>query len=1171
MAFPISRATAFRGFTTSEHGESNSHSTRSASTRARRPSTHSSYKGKEPARDDPNGDHVSPTSPIFGSIELSPSRHKPAARATRSPSAEPAPAANTKKASRSSIIAAASDALGFRFGRRRPSIRQPPMPIILPDVIEISAPRRDRDAEDEELDRLRDMAAQSIGLPAMMKPDVYSVQESPVEEQQEPVPQPQTPAPTPEPHHEVPQSPHESSYSIAVPTSPVAAHRHRSRSLLAHSRTNSITLSLTPLPPFPATFHAINPFQQSGTMLYKYYQPSSLRIFALSRNWRHRFMVLSSPTAPAITRGAAVSYLHLFKSSAGEEKEMERLEINEDSVVFIAEEEVAGRKHVVKVGGVDVGAMKKELNHEESGRTMWFLHIADQKEAQKWINVIKTAILGQRTVRAGLGLPGNTFGGIEPRGDMDVMLSMRAQGLISSAATSTSITPASTTTPRSPSRIATSSASPQQAHSERDRNYASSISSHRSQATVARSMSTGAVSALKGLFTGSTSSTNTNSSSGTRPRSTSRAMSIDSQPLPDRDPHEDSFGSMGSHLLGGSNHLRAGAGNGLASELAPSVATHASLPYAGTISILAPESRLERKITSDRPIQWATSTTSVESAPPAPAPGMMSRQERANKAMSLGSLSLQPPPRKRWTSTGPVRPGPDSVVHAYSTQVQAIDEGVVAALAAGVSGRAETEPPSSPTMSGFNFGTPEQRPTRTESFQSVSTLASASAEGANSVSASLERSSSSTRRSSVKRWSRQGVLPKRSSPPVGSLPSVPTSAASSSASVSPSTSRSARHSVDVQPTRSRTSSSHSASSQKSFVSSLPSFSKRTSGSSVYSYTSTLSRPASSHSHRFSIPPPRPAPTSALPPAPDQDPNSDPFYASSSKPSFRDSVTNRAFRLSMSAPKPPPSSVLPPRPDEVDQLQHDIKAARRNSSSSAYSQTSSISFIPASLLPAPPVTVLPPFPPPRGPLPPTPASALPLPNDNSTPKPTPPRPPSRHISIKQRLRILSAPSPAATPPPMQLQPPPDILTNAPPLRRPLPSPLAPFSGDSAASHPLSPILSPSALASTVSPPATPIAEKITMYQNDPSFLQIDTPVTPFLPPPRALPIPPAVVEQPQVTSLSPPPRRASKHVAVAVVDAESPVHEDKPEGAEQPHRLMSLSRPGSVISLGIVSV
>jgi hypothetical protein len=86
----------------------------------------------------------------------------------------------------------------------------------------------------------------------------------------------------------------------------------------------------------------------------------------------------------------------LFKSPGAEEKEVERLEINEDSIVFVAEEEVGGRRNVVKVGGQDVGALKKELNHEEAGRTMWLLQIVDSNEAQKWIAAIKNAILSQR-------------------------------------------------------------------------------------------------------------------------------------------------------------------------------------------------------------------------------------------------------------------------------------------------------------------------------------------------------------------------------------------------------------------------------------------------------------------------------------------------------------------------------------------------------------------------------------------------------------------------------------------------------------------------------------------------------------------------------------------------------------------------------------------------------
>src|ERR1700685_1037210 len=67
------------------------------------------------------------------------------------------------KRSRGSILIQASDALNARFGRRRKTMRQPPpAPIILPGVMEICAPRHDGEVEERE--RLRDAAAQSIGL-----------------------------------------------------------------------------------------------------------------------------------------------------------------------------------------------------------------------------------------------------------------------------------------------------------------------------------------------------------------------------------------------------------------------------------------------------------------------------------------------------------------------------------------------------------------------------------------------------------------------------------------------------------------------------------------------------------------------------------------------------------------------------------------------------------------------------------------------------------------------------------------------------------------------------------------------------------------------------------------------------------------------------------------------
>jgi hypothetical protein len=109
--------------------------------------------------------------------------------------------------------------------------------------------------------------------------------------------------------------------------------------------------------------------------------------------------MLTSPTAIITrTRAPAVSFLHLFKGTGADEKELERLIINEDSVVFVSDDEVGGRRHVIKVGGIGAGAFKKELNVEESGRTMWFLQIEDQTASQQWITGIKNSILNQRSV-----------------------------------------------------------------------------------------------------------------------------------------------------------------------------------------------------------------------------------------------------------------------------------------------------------------------------------------------------------------------------------------------------------------------------------------------------------------------------------------------------------------------------------------------------------------------------------------------------------------------------------------------------------------------------------------------------------------------------------------------------------------------------------------------------
>lgn len=1049
----------------------------------------SSDKGKEPLR----GDSVSLDESVTSkSTDGGPSNSHYHTSSPFMLHGRPRPAESSihgARRTRGSLLIAASDAFSFKFGRRRPSIRQTPVPIILPDVIEISAPRPDEEVE--ERSRLREMAAQAIGLgPFMVQPETHSHEGSTEEDEgSSELPNPRF---TPELRRlgdvrgseSAPnisgRSPHGSSLSVVAPSA-LPPGRYRSGSMLVHARTNSTTMA--PIPPFPTKASSLTTFRQSTAMLPKYYPPSSLRIFALSKSWKSRFLVLSSPTT-LLTRGQtpAVSYLHLFKSSNTEERELERLEINEDSVVFVAEDEVGGRRNVIKIGGVDVGALKKEWNYEEGGRTMWLLQITDPVEAQKWISTIKNAILGQRTVRAGL-LPGTTYGGIEPRGDMDVMLSIRAQGLVTSSSASPRPGPET----------------PPQTISQGDHHYASSISSHsvRSQSTVPKMAPSGTVSTLKGLFTAS------------RPRSASRAASIESERQQvDREVNDDSFTRMGSSLL---NMMRSNTPDSQsATPPANGGANRHTLPFAPSPPIGRP---IDRKILSERqPLQWVT-----KDPPFAP-------KERANRTLSLGAMSLQPPPRKRWTSVGPTIITTTPEESTAKTQVNGIggfantfghksSYGRSSQERASCE-RAETEPSGSPTdLSGFSFGTPEQRP-RAPSLQSVSTYAS----GENAV---AERSSSSTKRSSNgKRWSRQG-LPHRLTPPSGPPPAIPPTHSATRLHVHP-------YAAEIPP--SQTSSSHSVNSQRSVVSSLPSFSKRASGSSFRSVntSSTTQSHSSFHntsaprplsSHRTSMPPPpRPAPTTALPPAPDQDSLKPPeSAAASSKSPFRNSAAHRTFRLSMIAPKPPPSGVLPPRPDEPDYKNH------RRTSSGSYTR-SQLDSIPAS--PIPPLTASP-FPPPVGPLPPTPANA---PSD-ALPAPT-----SRHTSFKQRLRILSAPSPSANVTSTQIS--------------------RPTTASS-----ISPMF-------TTSPPTTPIAEKITLFQNDPSFLQMHTPVLPSMPPPRLF-TPPSE-QYAELISLSPPPRRGSKQVLET--GSESPELLCTPnEKLEGEPRLLSLSRPGSVISLGVVSV
>ncbi|KAJ3867738.1 hypothetical protein EV359DRAFT_33838 [Lentinula novae-zelandiae] len=1156
---------------------------------------------------------------------------------TSTPTSPSSKRSSVSTASSSSRNSALLEFSPFKFGRKKklPPPRQNPnlrMNLILPDVLEISAANslstppagEDTDPmEDEETRervRLREEAAQALGLSIaghQNHGDDYSESGHSVasngtlreeDRMTEILDQADGELPTLNNTHHYQPSPLTSTASLHPPLSPTSTHgRNRSGSMppAFPYHTSALPPSLqqnlhqaplplvTAVPSFPSTPRALASFIQtasSGT-LPKYYPSSSLRIFAMSKQWKSRHLVLTSPTnVPSGTSHVHVSYLHLFKSASPDEREMERLEITEDSVVFISEEEIGGKKGVVQVAGVDVGFTKDKEQVKGREQAMWLFHIADPLEKQRWIESIKNKVFGQRTIRAGLG-PSLPFSSLnEPRGDMDVMMSMRAQAIISPTPHTTSptrstfssqdstgngypISPASPTTPTAGSH-SVSGHDAASVSSTRSSKRARPSSSH-GKSPSAAGIGSGAVLSLKGLFGSKTSVGHTSG----RQRSSSRATSSP--------PNEGSTVGF----------ISSGSGMGVH---APAV----DFSAIGTPSSPAqtPQSQLDRKILQ-RPLAHDDHDGSMTARPllfnsDTAAPfdttvGGTREDRRTPRTLSVGeTFSLQPPPRKRWTSTSDVHtPLVLNTPSSHQLQLQEspfikdrrnLDDFDVLGGAPSISrlntsgsGSLTPEPPPNSSLAtkrtsgqsafSFSFGTPpgsgnldvEYRP------RSLSSRSARSARSGQSRSSMSSGKRNSVGVSQGKRWSRQ--LPKRLTPPSGPPPAAPSTPPSSPAH---------KQRASIMTTRStRSTSSRPSSSHSSVVSNLPSFSKRASASSAMSALSTTSLQASgtttpvssgthaagngitghirpTSSHRSSLaPPPRPAPTFALPEAPVSPmltpPMSAPVSSTNNKSSFRDSITSRAFRLSLMAPKPPPSGVLPPRPDELEHPKSPTSSiASRNTHRRSQSGNnsplsggaSSLYSIPGS--PVPPsamdaVHVT------RGPLPPTPVSGPPA----STP--------SRGVSIKQRLRILSAPSPSSAPPasPRSTTRPTTIM--------------APLTG--------------------ASPPGTPtFAHGLTHYfENSGSFHAVATPTTPSLPAPKIHHVEDEPDVEPELTSLSPPPRRGSKRISLPDVEAPPAIPEDEPGPIQRipfedshpndTNKPFSLSRPASVISFGVVSV
>lgn len=989
----------------------------------------------------------------------------------------------------------------------------------MPGVIEITARNNTtvtstvggstahRDHEHEERERLRDVAAQSIGLdPELLHDSCKSASRSLLESPQSP-PQPAR------------------------------------------------------IPPFPATLAALRPFTELSATLPKFTPPSSLLVYALAKQWKPRTIVLTSHSLSQKT------HVHLFKGASKDEKELERLEVTEHSVIFVAEEAVGGRGNVVKFAGKDVSSKRCGAIGEESLRTMWLLQIKDPAESHRWIAAIKNAVLTQRyswlsfvvapssdgwcrAVRAGLDVPTQLDGGNEPKGDMDVMLSMHLQRIISAHP----IKPSTAVPPPSPSIPASPSPSPS-LHSLRINNPSSP------SPTIA----------MKGMF------------SGTR----SRSPSVEGSPTLTYPPGhaEDSFSAAGTGLLA---MLRTKSSTDSSTSPCHSLPLPPYVPGQGspapslrstnaTVILTASDLKISKE--RDAP---EFSTVVPEASSSSTTPGSITSPAPSFSPPGTLTFSLQPPPRKSKHAVAT----PATFPHESQGMYKQASGNCSVAGNFGIPSRRSGDvtprdtPPVSPDSSSFSGGqsgsfSPNSGFSVPHGGERTRTLGNGTVNSSSPGSGSVPTDKLSQSTAITKRWSRQGVLiPKQPTPPSGPPPSVPPSLENSHR-----TSEESGISIPVTYASPRSSSSHSQApiSPQSGSSLSPIFWKRVSGSSTHSASSAStsdsqgrsqirvpfgvesfppslgsvvgngmsSRPMSMSVYgsspvvhigaakRRSMPPPRPAPNFAPPPAPTAlgyTPGPVPLTmpAPALQKSFRSSVAQRALRLSLTSPKPPPSSALPPRPDEVT-----FVLGHRRSSSSGKSDLHPTS-VPSS------------------------RPTLSLSKNSNAVQCTPP--PTRSLSsIRQRLRNLS--TPPTSPYPVQ---PPSLLPS-------IQVSTLDLSDDNDDDLP------------TPCYPSFGLGEHIMTIQNDPSFLQLSSPTTSTVPkPPPRSPLrsmsptsstmngfrtPPLEPGCDFVALSPPPPRRGSKPRVVRpeTLDVER-------SGSAQPEesKLVALSQRGSVVSLGFVT-
>ncbi|KIM22764.1 hypothetical protein M408DRAFT_28413 [Serendipita vermifera MAFF 305830] len=315
-----------------------------------------------------------------------------------------APGMNSRR-NRNSILQTAGDALGFRLNKRKrmstvSSHGQSPSysgslnkhtPSIFDDVVlEISANgtggfyppptvleyAEEDSAEREARERLRDAAAQAVGLSHATTNTNTNFYTAPAV---------------------MSSGPHQYKDTTSVDQHrPAPAETHSGKSRGSMLKTTTIGPIKSGLPRYPGTLSSIQTHVQNSAHLLKYHaSPSPFLILSRSKQWKTRYIVITSIEHKNPRRTEA--HLHLFKAGAPDDRELERMRIHTKSIVYVADEEVGGgRQFVLKIGGNGVDSSNKDL-----GPTSWLLQMHDSTSMQRWIQIVKNAVLLQKAERDG--------------------------------------------------------------------------------------------------------------------------------------------------------------------------------------------------------------------------------------------------------------------------------------------------------------------------------------------------------------------------------------------------------------------------------------------------------------------------------------------------------------------------------------------------------------------------------------------------------------------------------------------------------------------------------------------------------------------------------------------------------------------------------------------------